>query len=61
MIHAQTDITESEFNQQQCLIPSRDNSALNRALKGSLTGIVAFIKLDNGNEGWIKTTDVGII
>ncbi|MEI6897412.1 MAG: site-specific integrase [Psychromonas sp.] len=49
MIHAQTDITESEFNQQQCPIPNRDDNALNRALKGSLTGIVAFIKLDNDN------------
>lgn len=49
MIHTQADITESEFNQQQCPIPNRDDSSLNRALKGSLTGIVAFIKLDNGN------------
>lgn len=49
MIHALTDITESEFNQQQCIIPSRDDNALNHALKGSLTGIVTFIKLDNGS------------
>lgn len=48
MNHAQAEFTEIEFKQQQCLKPNSDKKTLNKALKGSLSGIVTFIKLSNG-------------
>lgn len=39
-------LTEAEFLAQQCPKPS--NTVLEQAIEGSLTGIVTYIKLDNG-------------
>jgi integrase len=48
MNHAQAELSEIEFKQQQCLAPNSNNEALNKALQGSLSGIATFIKLSNG-------------
>jgi hypothetical protein len=68
MNHAQAEHSEIEFKQQQCLKPNSDKKALNKALKGSLSGIATFIKLSSGkyhvlsryeDDKWYFSADEG--
>lgn len=47
MNHVELILTEAEFMQQQCPLPS--DSAIEQAIDGTLTGIVTYIKLSNGH------------
>lgn len=48
MIYGQAELTELEFEQQLAIKPNKNGIALERALRGTLTGIATFIKLPNG-------------